>query len=85
MDPSRTGVLSEDDGRRRTSGGADKLSAQEPQLCAEVALGRHLATEIDQGAEAPVLIAQCFGEAVGNQRSHGLAGLYGEALDGLAG
>ena len=74
----------QDHRRRRTAGRADKLGAQQPQLRAEVALGRYLSTEVDQGAEATVLIAQC-GEAVGDQGGHGLAGLYGQAVDGLAG
>ena len=59
----------QNDGRRRAASGADKLSAEQPQLCPEVTLGGHLAAKVDQSAEATVLVAQS--EAVGDQRGHG--------------
>ena len=56
-----------------------QLGAQQAQLRAQVALGGHLATEVDQGAQATVLVAQ-RGEAVDRSRQQvdGVsAGLYG--------
>ncbi len=61
--------IEQDDRGCRTVGRSAQLGAEQPQLRAQVTFGRDLPPEIDEGAQATVLVAQ-RGEAVSGERAH---------------